>query len=275
MQKKLTVLFAFGIFVLVVGWAITPAQAHCKKNHQGEHIHCAQEEPDFGLRKKPVPLTATFDVVDGDNLQSDVDDKPYVHKEDGMKVTAGGALPFRIQVGFLGTGKDPRELDIDVSCNTVGDINRCAVLTSGEIDVQRANLFLAAIPYEVCPFDDCPDVFTMAPDIPKLMSFKVAFDGGPLIEIASAIGGATSVDAGRCLSLLTGEERDAFLGAECTSESDCNVTITASNTDSDPDNDEWTIVADDVTALICQVGIGDNFVIGQTTLTFGFDAVKK
>ena len=31
MQRKLIVLFAFAIFVLVVGWAVTPAQAHCKK----------------------------------------------------------------------------------------------------------------------------------------------------------------------------------------------------------------------------------------------------
>ncbi|MEE8115244.1 MAG: hypothetical protein V3T23_12935, partial [Nitrososphaerales archaeon] len=42
MQKKLTVLFAFAIFVLVVGWAITPAQAHCVKVgvHSGDHPHC-------------------------------------------------------------------------------------------------------------------------------------------------------------------------------------------------------------------------------------------
>ncbi len=33
MQKKLTVLFAFAIFVLVVGWAITPVQAHHNPGH--------------------------------------------------------------------------------------------------------------------------------------------------------------------------------------------------------------------------------------------------
>ena len=34
MQKKLTVLFEFAIFVLVVGWAVTPAQAgKCKGKH--------------------------------------------------------------------------------------------------------------------------------------------------------------------------------------------------------------------------------------------------
>ncbi len=35
MQKKLTVLFAFAIFVLLVGWAITPAQAHHRDEHSG------------------------------------------------------------------------------------------------------------------------------------------------------------------------------------------------------------------------------------------------
>ncbi len=38
MQKKLTVLFAFAIFVLVVGWAITPVQAHCEPPH--DHKKC-------------------------------------------------------------------------------------------------------------------------------------------------------------------------------------------------------------------------------------------
>jgi len=33
MQKKLTVLFTFAIFVLLVGWAVTPAQAHHKDDH--------------------------------------------------------------------------------------------------------------------------------------------------------------------------------------------------------------------------------------------------
>ena len=37
MQKKLTVLFAFAIFVLVLGWSITPAPAHCKKSEPPHH----------------------------------------------------------------------------------------------------------------------------------------------------------------------------------------------------------------------------------------------
>ncbi len=38
MQKNLTVLFAFAIFVLVVGWSITPAQAN-KPDNNDEHDH--------------------------------------------------------------------------------------------------------------------------------------------------------------------------------------------------------------------------------------------
>ena len=46
MQKKLTVLFAFAIFVLLVGWAVTPAQAHCKKNHANAGPpHCNGDPP--------------------------------------------------------------------------------------------------------------------------------------------------------------------------------------------------------------------------------------
>jgi len=99
--------------------------------------------------------------------------------------------------------------------------------------------------------------------------------GGLLIEIASDIGGANSVDAGRCLSRLRSGERIAFLAAECSNPSNCNVTVTATDVGGDG-NDAWRIDAFEVTALICQTGaIGDNLVIGQTTLTFGFDAVKK
>ncbi len=39
MQKKLTVLFAFAIFVLIVGWAVTPVQAHCSLNPTHDEGH--------------------------------------------------------------------------------------------------------------------------------------------------------------------------------------------------------------------------------------------
>ncbi len=46
MQKKLTALFAFAIFVLLVGWANTPAQAHpCDRDPVPTHKHCKDNEP--------------------------------------------------------------------------------------------------------------------------------------------------------------------------------------------------------------------------------------
>jgi len=237
-------------------------------------------------------LIATLDDTSGDNLMSDTLGD-YVHNEGHMKVVAGGQLPSRIGIHFSGGGKDPRELSVEnVSCDTVGGGMGCHVLENfprvwnqylGRISVQRANVSLEAVPYEVCPFGvgNCPDVFTMAPATPELMSFRVLFHEGLLIEIASAIGGATSVDAGRCLSLLTPLQRNAFLSTQCLDSSQCNVTVEAFD-DGDGENDAWTINSLDelgevkpAKALICRLGPGDNFVIGQTTLTFGFTAVKK
>ena len=49
MQKKLTVLFTFAIFVLIVGWAIIPAHADCPHRNRFDHRHCRDEPP-------PVPV---------------------------------------------------------------------------------------------------------------------------------------------------------------------------------------------------------------------------
>ena len=43
MQKKLTNLFAFAIFMLVVGWAVTPAQANCPHMGRTDHPHCRNQ----------------------------------------------------------------------------------------------------------------------------------------------------------------------------------------------------------------------------------------
>ena len=41
MPRKLTILFSFAVFVLVLGWAITPAQAHeCVNHNRPDHPHC-------------------------------------------------------------------------------------------------------------------------------------------------------------------------------------------------------------------------------------------
>lgn len=68
MQKKLTVLFAFAIFVLVLGWAITPVQAEdCKGKHK--------KDPDCdgkgGGGPEGTPLCVTFGDAPGDRVTSD------------------------------------------------------------------------------------------------------------------------------------------------------------------------------------------------------------
>ena len=40
MLKKSPILFALAVFVLAIGWPITPVQAHCKGPHTGNHPHC-------------------------------------------------------------------------------------------------------------------------------------------------------------------------------------------------------------------------------------------
>ncbi|MDH3445019.1 MAG: hypothetical protein OEN50_13915, partial [Deltaproteobacteria bacterium] len=42
LKLSCTVLFSI---MLIVGWAIAPAQAHCGGNHTGNHSHCAGNPP--------------------------------------------------------------------------------------------------------------------------------------------------------------------------------------------------------------------------------------
>ena len=79
MQKKLTILFAFAIFVLVVGWAITPTKAHA--NHcdkKPEHKHCNGEPVDDGNVVSAITFTVTGDL-EGVECQEDVPIKNGTH----------------------------------------------------------------------------------------------------------------------------------------------------------------------------------------------------
>ncbi len=70
MQKKLTILFAFAIFVLVVGLSITPAQAHTKGTvctDDPMHKHCNGDPPPDdggGATIEDCPDTAMFCIAD-------------------------------------------------------------------------------------------------------------------------------------------------------------------------------------------------------------------
>jgi len=91
MQKKLTVLFAFAFFVLLVVWAVTPAQAHCKGKHQPPHEHCNGEPPpdDDGNVVSAITFTVTGDLnLNGVVCQADVSIKSGTHVlSTSMKLT--------------------------------------------------------------------------------------------------------------------------------------------------------------------------------------------
>jgi hypothetical protein len=256
-------------------------------------------------RGKREPLRVTLDdgeYWDGSgwvsrNLLSD--GNPYVDGESRVKAAAGGQRPHRIQVVFRNHGNNLRRVTVTVQCDPIpessegaGDrINRCIELDDiyGSPFTITVGYHFAVIPYTVnCPESDtpCPDVFTMGESTQR-MSFKLFKGLGPTIEAASDIGGATSIDPGRCLSLLTAAQRNAFLARNCTNTVDgtevpapenCNVTIEALDIvdqdgvfGQDGENDFWRIDANGIKTLICADGI----VYGQTALTFSYDAVKK
>ena len=91
MQKKLTVLFAFAIFVLVMGLAITPTMTeavNCKKNPS--HRNCT--DGDGGGATVPLCVTIRNDLTNDPTDKVTPDDKfthdgdlmhpPYCHGEE-------------------------------------------------------------------------------------------------------------------------------------------------------------------------------------------------
>jgi len=101
MQKKLTVLFAFAIFVLVLGWAIKPVSAHTKFCPDPDHKHCNNDP--VNESDEPIPVQVTFRDALADTIQSDCRNGtcPYIDGEEGgvgatMPVprSSGGATEF-------------------------------------------------------------------------------------------------------------------------------------------------------------------------------------
>ncbi len=265
------------------------------------------EEDTTGGKPKSIALIMTFDDWDMDNVQSDrinyPDDSPYVDEEGASVGASERSQPnpaAGIGLGLNATKKrHGRQLDLYITCVPIelDDVMyNCEQPFSDEM-VEFVGLFptceennfcslgASVRPYKVdCPEEEplpCPDIFTMPGDgtTTQLMSYRLSFGGGALfIEVASAIGGDGALDPGRCLSLLTGKQRDAFFENECLSDDNqCNVSVMASN-DGDGmggENDAWRVEANGVTALICLRNNNTNTVLGKATLWFGFNAIKK
>lgn len=99
MQKKLVILFTFAIFMLLVGWAVTPAHAHCigKAKHDAKHGNCGggggggSGDGGGGTGKMNMQLEIT-DSDDVRGLDDDGElDNSFVHRESKcVRVTQSG-----------------------------------------------------------------------------------------------------------------------------------------------------------------------------------------
>jgi len=283
---------------------------------KSEGIALIMKFDDLNFNNDP---TDPFDPFD--NVRSD-GDGPYVNQEGAGVGAAERSQPnpaAGIDLGLSAKkikNRNGRQLDLNITCAPIDldfprdgdfdgeiDVNNCKQLTAlldGEIfsgvfptcgEDNFCSLGASVRPYKVsCPNGECPDVFTMDPDTPELMSFRLSFAGGNLlIEVASAIGGDGGLDPGRCLSLLETTQRKAFLDGECIPDSNCNVEVTAFDLGNagtfpgegstegaeagDRENDAWQVVANGVTALICNRNTSE--VLGKATLFFGFEAINK
>jgi len=227
-------------------------------------------------------LDILADLVSGPTLMPD-GQGTYVHNENGVKAGTGGETqPNRpgIFIDLRGTGKNPRTITINATCSNpiamdpltsqLYMIGNCSELASDIFDLERAELKLQVRPYEVnCSPDllvngQCPDVFTQGENVAQ-MSFRVVYYEQIILEIASDIGGPDSPNPGRCLSILSEEERRAYLHEFCSTLSNCNVAVSPVAMDADGRNNAWDIEALNDTGLICSTLSGDIKIIGVAT----------
>lgn len=272
-------------FGLALGLMSAPAALANPADENGCHSHksCSAGDGDTTPGNESIPLV--FTLTDTDNLMNDGDDL-YVHKEGKVRALAGGPsgrFPS-LQLGLLGVGKDPRTLTVFAACTDIPFIDpplsNCEDVPDGLLGVERGHVYLALRPYAVdCPDPDsdgfCPGIFTMGSG-PEHMSFMVRFDEGLTIEVASNMGGGAP-NPGWCLSLLSDDDRHAYLEGACQAADpidpeECNVTVTAEGP-AGGDNDSWLITGDAVRALICDPPSGTIF--GETFISVDLEAITK
>ncbi len=116
-----TSLFVFAVSALVLGWSITPAQAHCMAPHS--HKNCNGDPPPDDEGGGTIPVMVTFDdgnrdAVGEDGLMSDgMGD--YIDKVERVSVGIGstGGLNGQLAMHLGVRGKQPaiRQLFLDFS----------------------------------------------------------------------------------------------------------------------------------------------------------------
>ena len=285
-------LVVLGTFTLAMAAKAVCGNDICEK---GENANKCPEDCSAGGGGGPgkIQLVIEFDdendpPIRVDNLQSDFGD-PYVHREDNVRVMAHGD-PALISLRFPDGQKSPkRDVFLQFECEPipgVTDLGDCAEVAAFADGQLGETVRVAARPYGTCPFDDCPDVFEMAPWVPELMIFDI-IGWIAKIEISSFAGAPGDSNGwGSCMRQLTVVEQEHYLAdttlcggdskCDClTNPSKCNVTVKAfDNKDDDGQNDFWTVETPfgGAKAMICGDG---GYVIGQTTLVFGMTAREK
>ena len=138
MQKKLTVLFAFAIFVLVVGWAITPVQAHCKD--KGPHLeHCNGDDG------RETPTIVETDVQWGGDI-TESKTRPCVAAQ---VLTNGDYGEYLCQLDPPGSNEIRYNLGVGVQTARKGDASLCNVFNPINLTPDRF--------YEYNWSDNCGD----------------------------------------------------------------------------------------------------------------------
>lgn len=295
-----TIAAALGLAVAL--WATPAAAHHCKGQH--DHVGCVPDDGDGGgggdQSGKALKLKVT--IEGGDTVLDDDDNNVYIDREGAVTANTGGETQPNgpgFGVFLKGNGKNPRMATVANMCIDdvllSSDVLGCKALPLNEkkeimLFIERAAVGWRVRPYEVkCPDPDedgCLDVFEMAENTTEPMSYRISFDGAEanfIIEFASAIGGAGGPTPGRCLSLLSDEDRAAFLNEYCPKmpnnedghRTGCDVLVTAKGKNQDGRNNYWSVSGTGLTGLICRLGM-DSAVYGiYTGANVDFTAVEN
>ena len=299
MARKVFILLVLG---LAVALASSPVQAQGSEkgnkkcndliDNDGDLLvdaadpDCGGTEDTEGGKHQHTSLIITFDDTAPKNVGSD-GDGPYVDKEGAEVSSSSGPSAPGLRLHLGERKRDDRQVHLEITCVPIAGLDdncdQLRPLDSGGFGLSGffPNRTLSAIvrPYEVnCPGGGpCPDIYTQG-STTRLMSYRLEFHNGLFVEIASAIGGSSEANPGRCLSLAPNPT--ALAAVLCSSDGACNVEVTAFDGGSftgagagDGENDEWQVVANNDTALICDRH--NNTVFGKATLAFDFNAIKK
>ncbi len=106
------------VFGLALSFGATSAQAHhCKGKHAFPECTSGGGGAGGGGGGGTTPIVA--DIVSGSALEPDLDGSTYSYTERDVKANAGPG----IFINLRGTGNEPREVTVHVTCGNPGDGN--------------------------------------------------------------------------------------------------------------------------------------------------------